>query len=188
MVKLMDLYIDPFFFLAWSLVPFMKNFYSRRFDPVIFWDDNFHILTLGQILFFSWTPLIWCTVFGLMLINAMTHTLSNSCFLQVMYSQDKHSHPNVVETNDTSLELSLPINQDYVIQIKPFSEGGEGISSHQITIPKMEGGKVVTNKTGKYTRTSVYDTSAIGIYRTIGFAFQYSTSADIPVLFCFLRS
>lgn len=56
-----------------------------------------------------------------------------------MYSQDKHSRPSVVETNNTSLELSLPTNQDYVIQIKPFSEGGEGISSRQITIPKVEG-------------------------------------------------
>lgn len=57
-----------------------------------------------------------------------------------MYSQDKHSRPSVVETNTTSLELSLPVNQDYVIQIKPFSEGGEGSSSRQITIPKIAGG------------------------------------------------
>lgn len=56
-----------------------------------------------------------------------------------MYSQDKHSRPSVVETNTTSLELSLPVNQDYVIQIKPFSEGGEGSSSRQITIPKIAG-------------------------------------------------
>lgn len=57
-----------------------------------------------------------------------------------MYSQDKDSRPSVVETNSTSLELSLPVNQNYVIQIKPFSEGGEGRSSHQITIPKIAGG------------------------------------------------
>lgn len=74
------------------------------------------------------------------------HTLLSSfalCFLQVMYSQDKHSRPNVVETNNTSLELSLPVNQGYVIQIKPFSEGGEGISSRQITIPKIAGRTVL---------------------------------------------
>uniref|UniRef100_A0A672IRA1 Contactin 3a, tandem duplicate 1 n=1 Tax=Salarias fasciatus TaxID=181472 RepID=A0A672IRA1_SALFA len=71
------------------------------------------------------------------------HALENESEVtgyKVMYSQDKHSHPSVVETNNTSLELSLPVNQGYVIQIKPFSEGGEGISSRQITIPKMEGG------------------------------------------------
>lgn len=67
------------------------------------------------------------------------------CSLQVMYSQDKHSRPSVVETNTTSLELSLPVNQDYVIQIKPFSEGGEGSSSRQITIPKIAGGAMQRN-------------------------------------------
>ncbi|XP_017273346.1 contactin-4 [Kryptolebias marmoratus] len=69
------------------------------------------------------------------------HALENESEVtgyKVMYSQDKHSRPSVVETSNTSLELSLPINQDYVIQIKPFSEGGEG-SSSQITIPKIEG-------------------------------------------------
>ncbi|XP_057673315.1 contactin-4 isoform X2 [Corythoichthys intestinalis] len=68
------------------------------------------------------------------------HALDNESEVtgyKVMYSQDKHSLPSVVETNTTSLELSLPVNEDYVIQIKPFSEGGEGISSRQITIPKI---------------------------------------------------
>lgn len=67
------------------------------------------------------------------------HALENESEVtgyKVMYSQDKHSRPSVVETNTTSLELSLPVNEDYVIQIKPFSEGGEGSSSRQITIPK----------------------------------------------------
>ncbi|XP_040009747.1 contactin-4 isoform X2 [Xiphias gladius] len=70
------------------------------------------------------------------------HALENESEVtgyKVMYSQDKHSRPSVVETNTTSLELSLPVNQDYVIQIKPFSEGGEGRSSRQITIPRIAG-------------------------------------------------
>ncbi|KAM3872538.1 contactin-4 [Diretmus argenteus] len=70
------------------------------------------------------------------------HALENESEVtgyKVMYSQDKHSRPSVVETNTTSLELSLPVNQDYVIQIKPFSEGGEGSSSRQITIPRIAG-------------------------------------------------
>uniref|UniRef100_A0A8C9YSG5 Contactin 3a, tandem duplicate 1 n=1 Tax=Sander lucioperca TaxID=283035 RepID=A0A8C9YSG5_SANLU len=68
------------------------------------------------------------------------HALENESEVtgyKVMYSQDKNSRPSVVETNTTSLELSLPVNQEYVIQIKPFSEGGEGSSSRQITIPKI---------------------------------------------------
>uniref|UniRef100_A0A8C7Y5W6 Contactin 3a, tandem duplicate 1 n=1 Tax=Oryzias sinensis TaxID=183150 RepID=A0A8C7Y5W6_9TELE len=70
------------------------------------------------------------------------HALENESEVtgyKVLYSQDKHSRPSVVETKNTTLELSLPVNEDYVIQIKPFSEGGEGISSHQITIPRSEG-------------------------------------------------
>uniref|UniRef100_A0A8C9YVN5 Contactin 3a, tandem duplicate 1 n=1 Tax=Sander lucioperca TaxID=283035 RepID=A0A8C9YVN5_SANLU len=70
------------------------------------------------------------------------HALENESEVtgyKVMYSQDKNSRPSVVETNTTSLELSLPVNQEYVIQIKPFSEGGEGSSSRQITIPKIAG-------------------------------------------------
>uniref|UniRef100_A0A4W6CA17 Contactin 3a, tandem duplicate 1 n=1 Tax=Lates calcarifer TaxID=8187 RepID=A0A4W6CA17_LATCA len=77
------------------------------------------------------------------------HALENESEVtgyKVMYSQDKHSRPSVVETNTTSLELSLPVNQDYVIQIKPFSEGGEGSSSGQITIPKIAGGTILTRK------------------------------------------
>lgn len=44
------------------------------------------------------------------------HALENESEVtgyKVMYSQDKHSRPSVVETNNTCLELSLPVNQDY---------------------------------------------------------------------------
>uniref|UniRef100_A0A8C7YQM8 Contactin 4 n=1 Tax=Oryzias sinensis TaxID=183150 RepID=A0A8C7YQM8_9TELE len=45
----------------------------------------------------------------------------------------------VMETNTTSVELALPTDEDYIIQIKPFGEGGDGSSSRQITIPKTAG-------------------------------------------------
>ncbi|CAL8254341.1 unnamed protein product [Arctogadus glacialis] len=71
------------------------------------------------------------------------HALENESEVtgyKVTYSQDKPGgRPSVVETNRTSLELSLPVNQDYVIQIQPFSEGGHGSSSRQITIPRIKG-------------------------------------------------
>lgn len=44
-----------------------------------------------------------------------------------------------METNTTSVELSLPPDEEYIIQIKPFGEGGEGSSSKQITIPRISG-------------------------------------------------
>uniref|UniRef100_A0A672ITX4 Contactin 3a, tandem duplicate 1 n=1 Tax=Salarias fasciatus TaxID=181472 RepID=A0A672ITX4_SALFA len=94
------------------------------------------------------------------------HALENESEVtgyKVMYSQDKHSHPSVVETNNTSLELSLPVNQGYVIQIKPFSEGGEGISSRQITIPKMEGGTAL----GSFGSSVVHLATVILTARTV---------------------
>uniref|UniRef100_G3PD46 Contactin 4 n=1 Tax=Gasterosteus aculeatus aculeatus TaxID=481459 RepID=G3PD46_GASAC len=52
---------------------------------------------------------------------------------------NRHSRLNVMETNTTSVELALPTDEDYIIQIKPFGEGGEGSSSRQITIPRIPG-------------------------------------------------
>ncbi|XP_063064101.1 contactin-4 [Engraulis encrasicolus] len=62
---------------------------------------------------------------------------------RVMYKQNRQAQPSVVETNGTSLELSLPVDEDYVVQIKPVSEGGEGRSSRQITIPRAAGAQAV---------------------------------------------
>lgn len=59
--------------------------------------------------------------------------------LQVLYKKNRHSRPSVMETNTTSVELALPTDEDYIIQIKPFGEGGDGSSSKQITIPKIPG-------------------------------------------------
>ncbi|CAF96907.1 unnamed protein product [Tetraodon nigroviridis] len=58
---------------------------------------------------------------------------------KVLYKKNRHSHPNVMETNTTSVELALPTDEDYIIQIKPFGEGGDGSSSKQITIPRIPG-------------------------------------------------
>ncbi|KAI4889445.1 hypothetical protein NFI96_022802, partial [Prochilodus magdalenae] len=58
---------------------------------------------------------------------------------KVLYKQNQHSRPRIMETNTTSVELSLPPDEEYIIQIKPFGEGGEGSSSRQITIPRITG-------------------------------------------------
>ncbi|XP_026860814.2 contactin-4 isoform X2 [Electrophorus electricus] len=58
---------------------------------------------------------------------------------KVLYKQNRHSRTRVMETNTTSVELSLPPDEEYIIQIKPFGEGGEGSSSRQITIPRISG-------------------------------------------------
>ncbi|NXO11783.1 CNTN4 protein, partial [Oriolus oriolus] len=50
---------------------------------------------------------------------------------------NRQSSTSVIETNRTSVELSLPFDEDYIIEIKPFSDGGDGSSSEQIRIPKI---------------------------------------------------
>lgn len=58
-------------------------------------------------------------------------------WLQVLYRWNRQSSTSVIETNKTSVELSLPFDEDYIIEIKPFSDGGDGSSSEQIRIPKI---------------------------------------------------
>nr|XP_033781751.1 contactin-4-like [Geotrypetes seraphini] len=55
---------------------------------------------------------------------------------KVLY-RNRQSSTSVIETNQTSVELSLPFDEDYIIEIKPISDGGDGSSSEQLRIPKM---------------------------------------------------
>nr|XP_016847148.1 PREDICTED: contactin-4 isoform X3 [Anolis carolinensis] len=56
---------------------------------------------------------------------------------KVFYRWNKQSSTSIIETNKTSVELSLPFDEDYIIEIKPFSDGGDGNSSEEIRIPKI---------------------------------------------------
>ncbi|NXX29469.1 CNTN4 protein, partial [Nicator chloris] len=56
---------------------------------------------------------------------------------KVLYRWSRQSSTSVIETNKTSVELSLPFDEDYIIEIKPVSDGGDGSSSEQIRIPKI---------------------------------------------------
>lgn len=73
--------------------------------------------------------------------TAMSASAVHECFLialpQVLYRWNRQSSASVIETNRTSVELSLPFDEDYIIEIKPFSDGGDGSSSEQIRIPKI---------------------------------------------------
>uniref|UniRef100_A0A8C9TIM8 Contactin 3a, tandem duplicate 1 n=1 Tax=Scleropages formosus TaxID=113540 RepID=A0A8C9TIM8_SCLFO len=85
---------------------------------------------------------------------------------KVMY-KSRHSQPSMVETNSTSLELALPDDEEYVIQVKPFSEGGEGSSSQQITIPRI---------TGPHAISSASKISTWSALSTIALSFTARTS------------
>uniref|UniRef100_A0A4W3HDD7 Contactin 4 n=1 Tax=Callorhinchus milii TaxID=7868 RepID=A0A4W3HDD7_CALMI len=56
---------------------------------------------------------------------------------KVLYRKNRQSSTQVIETNNTSVELTLPDDEDYIIEVKTFSDGGDGISSAQIRIPRM---------------------------------------------------
>lgn len=57
--------------------------------------------------------------------------------LQVMYRQSWHGRTTILGTNKTSIELQVPFGEDYIIEITALTEGGDGISSGPIHIPKM---------------------------------------------------
>lgn len=57
--------------------------------------------------------------------------------LQVVYRQNWRGRTAVLETNKTSAELRIPPGEDYLIEIKALTEGGDGASSGPIHIPKM---------------------------------------------------
>lgn len=57
--------------------------------------------------------------------------------LQVSYRWTTQGRTSVIETNQTSVELSLPLDEGYIIEIRPVSDGGEGSASGQIRIPKI---------------------------------------------------
>ncbi|KAK6318936.1 hypothetical protein J4Q44_G00101470 [Coregonus suidteri] len=86
---------------------------------------------------------------------------------KVLYKGNRHSRPSVMETNTTSVELSLPMDEEYFIQIKPFGEGGEGSSSRQITIPRIPG----SNAIGSATKVST-----LSALSTIALSFTARTS------------
>lgn len=56
---------------------------------------------------------------------------------QVVYRQNWHGRTTVLETNKTNVELQIPSGEDYLIEIKALTEGGDGTSSGPIRIPKM---------------------------------------------------
>uniref|UniRef100_A0A4W6FQ57 Contactin 4 n=1 Tax=Lates calcarifer TaxID=8187 RepID=A0A4W6FQ57_LATCA len=56
---------------------------------------------------------------------------------KVVYRQNWHGRTTVLETSKTSVELQIPSGEDYLIEIKALTKGGDGTSSGHIRIPKM---------------------------------------------------
>ncbi|KFP06672.1 Contactin-6, partial [Calypte anna] len=56
---------------------------------------------------------------------------------KILYRQNRHSKAQILETNNTSAELLVPFEEDYLIEIRTVSDGGDGSSSEEIRIPKI---------------------------------------------------
>ncbi|KAG1962071.1 contactin-3 [Pimephales promelas] len=56
---------------------------------------------------------------------------------QVTYRRNRHKEINSITTNLTSVELTLPADDDYIIQIRALSDGGEGMPTEPINIHKL---------------------------------------------------
>ncbi|KAJ7998557.1 hypothetical protein DPEC_G00206140 [Dallia pectoralis] len=70
---------------------------------------------------------------------------------KVVYRQNWHGKTSVVETNRTSMELHVPSGEDYLIEIKALTDGGDGSSSSPIRIPKMSS----LNSKGHFSGASI---------------------------------
>ncbi|XP_068578376.1 contactin-4-like isoform X1 [Cebidichthys violaceus] len=58
----------------------------------------------------------------------------------VLLKRHRYNDVNAIATNKTTVELSLSANDNYLIQIKAVSEGGEGVGSEPIHIHKLSMG------------------------------------------------
>ncbi|XP_024602861.1 contactin-3 isoform X2 [Neophocaena asiaeorientalis asiaeorientalis] len=56
---------------------------------------------------------------------------------KVFYRTSSQNNMQVLNTNKTSAELLLPIKEDYIIEVKATTDGGDGTSSEQIRIPRI---------------------------------------------------
>lgn len=55
----------------------------------------------------------------------------------MLLKRQRNNDINVILINKTTVELSLLGNDNYLIQIKAMSEGGEGVGSEPIHIHKL---------------------------------------------------
>ncbi|XP_033721186.1 contactin-3 isoform X2 [Tursiops truncatus] len=56
---------------------------------------------------------------------------------KVFYRTSSQNNVQVLNTKKTSAELLLPIKEDYIIEVKATTDGGDGTSSEQIRIPRI---------------------------------------------------
>ncbi|XP_054832379.1 contactin-3 [Eublepharis macularius] len=85
--------------------------------------------------------IVWNVTDSRVVLNwEQVHAMENESEVigyKVLYKTGSQNQLNSLITNLTSAELLLPLNDDYIIEVKAVTDGGDGISSEQIKIPKL---------------------------------------------------
>ncbi|XP_023475845.1 contactin-3 isoform X2 [Equus caballus] len=77
---------------------------------------------------------------------------------KVFYRTSSQSNVQVLNTNKTSAELLLPIKEDYIIEVKATTDGGDGTSSEQIRIPR------ITNMDARGSTSAISNVHSVSSY------------------------
>uniref|UniRef100_H3C346 Contactin 4 n=1 Tax=Tetraodon nigroviridis TaxID=99883 RepID=H3C346_TETNG len=83
---------------------------------------------------------------------------------KVVYRQAWNSMTSVLETNKTSMALQIPSGENYLIEIKALTEGGDGSSSGPIRIPKMSSKLPNTMQHSFFSKYNAQTTWYLGVY------------------------
>ncbi|XP_072582371.1 contactin-5 isoform X2 [Vulpes vulpes] len=70
---------------------------------------------------------------------------------KVFYRQEGHSNSQVIETQKPQAIVPLPDAGVYVIEVRAYSEGGDGTASSQIRVPSYSGGKITSAQSTLHT-------------------------------------
>ncbi|XP_075854597.1 contactin-3 isoform X1 [Microcebus murinus] len=80
---------------------------------------------------------------------------------KVFYRTSSQNNVQVLNTNKTSAELLLPIKEDYIIEVKATTDGGDGTSSEQIRIPR------ITNMDARGSTSAISSVHPISSYMPV---------------------
>uniref|UniRef100_A0A8C8E0K5 Contactin 3b n=1 Tax=Oryzias sinensis TaxID=183150 RepID=A0A8C8E0K5_9TELE len=89
---------------------------------------NIQWTMIGSTLTLHWDPVV------------ATETESKVTGYSVVVKKHRYNEINTIFTNKTKAELTLSASDNYLIQIKALSEGGEGVGSEPIHIHKLSMG------------------------------------------------
>ncbi|KAM5126643.1 contactin-3-like [Callospermophilus lateralis] len=77
---------------------------------------------------------------------------------KVFYRTSSQNSVQVLNTNKTSAELVLPFQEDYIIEVKATTDGGDGTSSEQIRIP------IITNMDARGSTSAISNVHPVSSY------------------------